>query len=203
MAAKAASKRIVKENGKLRMAREILQRPLDLDALLPRLGVREQSALARRLSTSQESDPRRAEAWRRLAGLMFSLAAARPRTVQRAVQFYIPDGKYQQQVFALDDVVDGSLVVCCEDILEEAIAAKFLKPDGGGTGRYLVLGTPQAITIEQLDGKTENPPVYVSAMTGWNRRAIQRTQSLHLAQHRAHEHLETHVCAGRVTRQAE
>lgn len=174
MPPKTASKRPA-ENETLRLAKRVLEAPLDIKSLLPRLGVRDQSALARRLGLSEQSDPRRAEAWRRLAALMFSLAPARPRSVQRALQFYIPDGKYQQQVFALDDAVDGTLVVCCEDVLDQAIAAKVITPQKGEPTRYLVLGTPNAITIEQLDGKTENPPVYCSAMTGWNRKALKVT----------------------------
>jgi hypothetical protein len=175
MPSKTAAKKKT-EPDDVRRARKLLEVPLDLESLLPKLGLREQSALVRRLATSEQADPRRANAWRRLAALMISLAPARPRTVQRAVLFYIPDGKYQQQVFALDDAADGSLVVCCEDMLEKAIEYKLLTPENGEEpGRYLVLSTPYAITIEQLDGKTENPPAYASAMTGWNRRALKMT----------------------------
>ena len=182
MPSKTASKRPA-ENDSLRQAKKVLEAPLDIQSLLPRLGVRDQSALARRLALSEQSDARRAEAWRRLAALMFSLAPARPRSVQRALQFYIPDGKYQQQVFALDDAVDGTLVACCEDILDASIDAKVLAPVKGEPQRFLVMGTPQAIVIERLDGKTENPPVYCSAMTGWNRRALKITLPAGLSEH--------------------
>lgn len=174
MAAKTPAKRKPKSDV-LDRARLLLDAPLDIDAMLLKLGVREQSAQARRLATCEQTNPKRAQAFRRLAALLFSLASSRPRMVQRAIQFYIPDGKYQLQVFALDDATDGTLVVCCEDMLAAAIEADLLTPLAGQAQRYTVLGTSQALTVEQQDGKTENPPVYCGAMTGWNRRALKVT----------------------------
>ena len=136
------------------------------------MGARENTAVARRLAACEQTHPGRAKAWRRLAALMLHLAPARPKTVQRAIQFYIPDGKYQMQVFALDDAADGTLAACCENVLPEAVKAHVVAAQPGAPGRYTVYGKPHAILIEQLDGKTENPPPYANAMTGWNRKAL-------------------------------
>lgn len=86
--------------------------------------------------------------------------------------FFIADGKYLQQVFSLDDATDGSIVACCEDVLEPALLAGVITRQSGQPDRYFVLGTPQAIYIEQMDGKTEDMPAHCTAMTGWNRRAM-------------------------------
>ena len=104
-----------------------------------------------------------------------SLAPAPPRTLGRTMMFFIPDGKYSLQVFSLDDPADGTIVACCEDVLAAAVKAKLVTPQAGQPHKHFVLGTPQAIQIEQLDGKTENVPPHCNSMTGWNRRAIKIT----------------------------
>lgn len=164
-------KAIAKKPDLLEQARVRL-RAVNVDDVLGRLGIREQSAPARRIEAMGVENPRRALAWVRLAGVLVSLAPYKPRTIQRAIQFYIPDGKYQLQVFAMDDANDGTLVVYCEDVLQEATAAGLIDRQSGQPHRYQVFGTPHAIDIEQLDGKTENLPTYAGAMTGWNRKAI-------------------------------
>ena len=156
----------------IKRAKQLIPTELDLDGVLMKMGARENTAVARRLATCELTHPGRAQAWRRLAALMLHLAPSRPKTVQRAIQFYIPDGKYQMQVFALDDAADGTLAVCCEDVLSEAIKAHVISPQAGAPGRYVAYGKPHAILVEQLDGKTENPPPYANSMTGWNRKAL-------------------------------
>ncbi len=156
----------------VKRARNLMAVELDLDGVLTRMGARENTAVARRLAACEQTHPARAQAWRRLAALMMHLAPSRPKTLQRAILFYIPDGKYQMQVFALDDAADGTISVCCENVLAEAIKAHVVAPQPGAPGRYTVHGKPLAVLIDQLDGKTENPPPYANAMTGWNRKAL-------------------------------
>ncbi len=83
---------------------------------------------------------------------------------------YVPDGAYQMQVFAIDDGQDNTLVVCCEDVLQTAVAAEVIAPVTGT--QYRICSSRLTLTIEQFNGKTENPPAYINAMTGWNRKAI-------------------------------
>ena len=159
----------------LKQAKELVETKIDADAMLERLALRGTSAQARRLVISERDNPRRAEVWCKLAVMLGSFAPARAKYLGRAIQFFIPDGKYFLQVFSLDDAVDGTIVVCCEDVLDSAIAAGVLTPQTGQPQRYLCLSTPHAINVEQLDGKTDNVPPHCNAMTGWNRHAMKIT----------------------------
>jgi hypothetical protein len=145
--------------------------PEDIGPLTAMLGIRELTAHTRRLAHTDTHAPRRGQIWRRLASLFFAIAPARPRVIQRATLFYIPDGKYQMQVFALDDAEDGTLAICCEDVIATAIKAGLLDRQAGQPSRYQVFGTPHALQIEQLDSSKESP-AYCNAMTGWNRKAL-------------------------------
>ncbi len=174
MSTKTASKRNT-SGDLLKRARQLLSVSPDIDATLLKLGVNERSAQARRLAAIEATNPRRVKTWKNLATRLFTFAGARPRALQRAMMFYIPDGKYQMQVFAIDDAADGTLIVCCEDVLEAAIEAGVITRVAGQPQRYTVMGTHQAILIEQQDGKTESPAAYCTAMTGWNRRALKIT----------------------------
>jgi hypothetical protein len=155
----------------LQRARKLLQESPDIGPLTAMLGVREQAAHLRRLAHTDSAAPHRGQTWRRLASLLFALAPARPRILQRATLFYIPDGKFQMQVFALDDAEDGTIAICCEDVVATAIKAGLLTRQAGQPSRYQVMGTPHALQIEHLDSSTESPP-YCNAMTGWNRKAL-------------------------------
>ncbi|GEM_PF-2287342 len=163
------------ESEDMERARAITEAPIDVEAMMIRLALRGPTAQARRLALSEQNNPRRAAAWQRLAILMGSLALARPRVLARAMMFFIPDTRYFQQVFSLDDAADGSIVACCEDVLQAATDAGVLDQQAGQPDRHFVLGTPQAIYIEQLDGKSDNVPPHCNSMTGWNRRALKIT----------------------------
>jgi hypothetical protein len=155
----------------LQRARNLLQESPDIGPLTAMLGVREQAAHLRRLTQTDSAAPHRGQTWRRLASLLFALAPGRPRILQRATLFYIPDGKFQMQVFALDDAEDGTLAICCEDVVTTALKAGLLNRQAGQPSRYQVSGTPHALPIEHLDSSSESP-AYCNAMTGWNRKAL-------------------------------
>ena len=79
---------------------------------------------------------------------------------QHAVQFFIADGKYRMQVFALEDARDGRLMVYLPDIL-----AKARRP-----------GPPGGAQPESLDSaNTPNPSPHIKHMLGWNRKAVRIT----------------------------
>lgn len=157
----------------IEQARARLAEPVDVAAALQKLGATGNTALARRIATSAETLPDRAKAFERIGTRLVTMAPGRPRTLQRAVLLYVPDGAYQMQVFAVEDSQDNGLVVCCEDVLDTAVAAEVVAP-GTGT-QYKVGDTRLTLTIERFDGKTENPPPYINSMTGWNRRALRIT----------------------------
>lgn len=153
-------------------ARKLADATIDADAILAKLGARGQSALAKRLEKYDQTHPARAQAYRKLAALMGALAPARPRALGRAIQFFIPDGPYFLQVFSLDDGTDGTLTVCCEDLLSVATKAGLFAAKAGQPRQFAVSGTTQTLLIDQIDSKTENPPVHCKSMTGWNRKAM-------------------------------
>jgi hypothetical protein len=156
----------------LKQAKALLGERIDNDAAMEKLGAKGSTPLARRLAAAEAASPKRAQAFREIAARMITWAPNRVRTLQRAVLFYIPDGAYQMQVFAIDDAQDNSLVVCCEDVLSAATASGLLASRQGEPGVYTIEGSKQTLTVERLDGKTENPPPYINSMTGWNRRAM-------------------------------
>ena len=98
---------------------------------------------------------------------------------KQTVQYYVADGKYRMQVFALEDLQDGNLTVYCPDVLADAVEAGLLAPltvtDPGGTGSYGIVGTSDALRIDALDRDSLNPAVHFKDMVGWNRKALRLT----------------------------
>jgi hypothetical protein len=130
----------------------------------------------------QAGDKGRADLWRRLVGTMSELAPDVPpkTSAQKTVQFFVPDGKWRMQVFAIEDRKDGMISVYVEDVLAEAIKAgvvgKGKRPAPGEPAEYTVKGTDKPVLIEQLDGKTEaDPAPFYKDMLGWNRKALRVT----------------------------
>ena len=168
------SANVVSQRTLIDRARQLAATTIDVEAVLEKLALRGQSA--RRGGWPSVNRPIRGAPGIATAGCNVWITGARaPRTLGCAMMFFIPDGKYSLQVFSLDDPADGTIVACCEDVLAAAVKAKLVTPQAGQPHKHFVLGTPQAIQIEQLDGKTENVPPHCNAMTGWNRRAIKIT----------------------------
>ena len=77
-----------------------------------------------------------ADLWRRLASALMTLSPHAAKLVgKQTVQFYVADGKYRMQVFALEDLQDQIITVYCPDVLTEAIGgrparAADRRPDG-------------------------------------------------------------------------
>jgi len=158
-------------------AKTALAKPVELEELLVKLGPRGRIHAERHLlACKEEPDPRHAVVWERLARALTTLAPhATKINGQQSLQFYVPDGKYKMQVFALEDLRDGNIHVCCQDVLEGAIAAGLLKArtDGGDEAKlYQVAGSSEWLTLEQMDGKTPNPAKHYKDMLGWNRKAL-------------------------------
>jgi hypothetical protein len=150
-----------------------------LEQLLVKAGARHRAALEKRLATlDSDPDEARATIWRRFLVKLGELVTlpAQPYGAN-AIQFFVPDGKYRMQVFALDDVGNGLMVLYLPDVLAKAVKEKLLVKN---TGRYSPAEVPsQSLTIEQLDSNTLNPPDFVKNMMGWNRKAIKLT--LHIS----------------------
>jgi hypothetical protein len=175
----------------------------DYQTFLGRLGVRDRQAVERHVAACEaEPTPEHARLWRQLACLLASLAAkpqsdaadAAARTGpasrqfgvqasgQKAVQFFTADGKYRRQLFALEDLRDGVLVVYTVDALAAALRAGALRgpvrtDDDGvpvyelcGCGGHATVGV-QALTAANVG----EAPNYYRHMVGWNRTALKIT----------------------------
>jgi len=150
----------------------------NLDAMLSRAAAKDRVHIQRHLTgTDAEPDPSHGALWRRLADKLASLA---PLPIQTAghsgVLFFVPDGKYRMQLFALEDQNDGRVVVYLPDILQQAINKKIIKPSEGNDEFPIVGAVRNTLHVELLDSQnTPEPPTHVKNMLGWNRKAMRVT----------------------------
>jgi hypothetical protein len=157
-------------------ASESLRRPLSFEEFLAKLPQKDRvNAEKRVVALEAAGAPGLAELWRRVA--LMTLAPHAAKLVgKQTVQYYVADGKYRMQVFALEDLQDGNLTVYCPDVLADAVEAGLLAPptvaESAGTGTYGIVGTPDALRIDALDRDSLNPAAHFKDMVGWNRRAL-------------------------------
>ncbi len=154
--------------------------PLDFPTLLSKMGSKDRLNVERHIAACEaEPDPAHAHNARRLLGALGGLAPHSIKTHgQQAVQFFIADGKYRMQVFALADQRDGVMLIYTTDVLEDATKSGVLNGPhemGGHTNAYKIKGSTDTIRVDQLDGKTPNPSAFFKDMLGWNRRALRIT----------------------------
>ena len=147
-----------------------------LEELLAKTGARDRVNIEKHLAVCDaEADTGHAMLWRRLMVKLGELAPKALSTVGlQVVRFFIADGKYRMQVFALEDNRDGSLAVYLPNVLAKAVSAKLLVKNGG---QYSLAAAPkQVLAVEQMDvNNPSNPPDFVKHMTGWNRKAVKLT----------------------------
>lgn len=152
------------------------------DEMVGKLSPKDRQNMEKQLTSYDEAgDKGRATLWKRLVGTMSDLAPLVPpkTSAQRTVQFFVPDGKWRMQVFAIEDRKDGNIAVYTEDVLAEAIKAGVVskgKRAPGTPAEYVAKGADKPVVIEQLDGKTEaDPAPFYKDMLGWNRKALRVT----------------------------
>jgi hypothetical protein len=172
------SKRSGTANSALAGVRKALDKPIDLDAWLAALGARDRVNIERHIAALQP-EPIHADLWRRLAQTVATLAPhAASTTGQQAVQFFIADGKYRMQVFALEDNRDGKIMIYAVDALDDAIKFDLLgKPAKDNPASLPISGAPgQMLSVELLSAiDTPNPSAFYKHMLGWNRKAMRIT----------------------------
>ena len=139
----------------------------DMETFLTGLAGKDRSNIEKHLAACDaEPDPQHGKLWRRLAVMLRKLAPLPVQTVgQHAVQFFIADGKYRMQVFALEDGRDGRLMIYLPDILADAEKA----------GAPLGVLKPEALDA----ANTPNPSPHIKHMLGWNRKAVRVTLLTH------------------------
>jgi hypothetical protein len=95
---------------------------------------------------------------------------------QQAVQFFIADGKYRMQVFAMEDLRNGKLTIYTVDVLDQAMRKGVLTGPlaaDGSSSTYGVGKSRQTLTIDSLTASnTPDPPAFYKHMLGWNRKAL-------------------------------
>jgi hypothetical protein len=108
-------------------ARATLASPVDFEAFQAKLAPKDRLNVQRHLQ-ALEADPEHAALWTRLACALMTLAPHAAKTNgQQSVQFFIPDGKYRMQVFALEDKRDGKLTVYVGNVLDDSLTKGLLK----------------------------------------------------------------------------
>ncbi|HZN69321.1 MAG TPA: hypothetical protein VFB66_28865 [Tepidisphaeraceae bacterium] len=154
----------------------------DMDDFCTGLSPKDRTNVEKHLAACDaEALPDRGRLWRRLALGLRRLGPFRPQTTgYRAVQFFVADGKYKMQLFALEDPRDGTLVVYAPDAVEEAIDTGVLRGPVEGeedATLYEVCAMPGVtIKIEPLTAQNSpTAPDYYKHMLGWNRKAVRIT----------------------------
>src|SRR5688572_4710267 len=164
---------------KLAQAGESLQHRIPFEEFLAKLSPKDRANAERRVGVLEASaGPGLAELWRRLASALMTLAPHAAKLVSKqTVQYYVPDGKYRMQVFALEDLQDGNITLYCPDVLAEAVDAGLLvRPAAGGAaGVYGIKGSRDVLRIDALDRDSANPGAHYKDMVGWNRTALRIT----------------------------
>lgn len=154
----------------------MLSSPMDYDTLLSKLGAKERHSFEMQIANCQNKcGAKQAERWRRLACVLMTLAPERAKvTGAHTVQFFIPDGKYRKQVFALHALEHGAVTVYSPNVLEDAVRAGLIarNKQADRNTTYCLAGSKEPLMIDAFDGSTPNPDFFYKDMTGWNRKAI-------------------------------
>jgi hypothetical protein len=103
------------------------------------LSERDQRNVRRHVAACEvEPTADRAALWKRLASMLGALTNCAAKTTgTRAVQFFSADGIYRMQLFALEDMGDGSIAVYVPDARAAAEAAGVIRGPVGAAGRSL------------------------------------------------------------------
>ena len=148
-----------------------------LEDVMARSGARDRANIEKHIAASEaEPTPDHAKLWKRLASKIASLAHMPVQTVGlQAVLFFIPDGKYRMQVFALEDKNEGQILLYLPDVLAAAVKNKLIQKVAGD--EYAAAGSKdQTFTIQALDAaNTSDPLPHIKNMIGWNRKALRVT----------------------------
>jgi hypothetical protein len=149
---------------------------MNYETLLSKLSPKDRTNVERHVAACEsEPDNAHADLWRRVACDLMTLASHAAKTTgQQTMQFFIADGKYRMQVFALEDQRDGKVVVYASNVLPEALETGVLHPPkrGDEANAYPIHGSSEVLKVDELDGKSLNPAPFYKDMLGWNRKAV-------------------------------
>ena len=155
---------------------------VDFESFLAALSARDRLNIERHIAVCEgEPTQDHAKIFKRVAATLASLAPQAIRTTgQRAIQFFIADGKYRVQVFALEDLCDGKVTIYLTDALDTAISEGIFrrraKVDGEASLYEVAEQAGTFLRIEKLNSaNTVEAPDYFRHMLGWNRKALRLT----------------------------
>jgi hypothetical protein len=163
-------------------AQALLARPVRFEELLAKLPPKERLNAERRIdafeAAGQGAGP--VTLWRRLACALMTLAPLAKVVGKQTIQFFIPDGKYRMQVFALEDLQDGNMTIYCPDVMAECVEAGVFAQSGGSeeegaSPAYSVVSTGEPMHVDALDKHAINPANHYKDLIGWNRKAVRIT----------------------------
>jgi hypothetical protein len=162
------------------------------EAFLGHLTVKGRSTVQKHDESCETAgDQERGVLWKRLAGGLGQLANHAIEVYDlRSVKFYVADGKYKLQVFALEDTPQGTLVVYFPDVAQTAVSEKIIT---GGTSPqlYRVPGGAEPLHLTPINAETPDMTV-CKAMLGWGRRALRAEFALPMQE--AHVRAVEHLC---------
>ena len=173
----------------LKAAQAAVANPISYTEFLEKLGAKDRLNAEKHVAACEAGPaPGHAKLWKRLATTLMTLSSNLAKVNgQQSIQFYVPDGKYRKQVFAMEDLRKDAITVYCTDVLDEAIKLKLLKPTRGGeeegVGLYGIPKSDETLAIEKINGQSVNPAEFFKHMVGWHREAIRITLPLNATEH--------------------
>lgn len=151
---------------------------MKFDEFLAKLSAKDRVNAERRVAAlDANSDPARTALWKQLACTLMTFAPLAAKFVgKQTVQFYIPDGRYRMQVFALEDPQNGLMTIYCPDILSDAMNAGLVSELMGlDPHMHRIEESGDMIRVEPLDKDSTNAAAHFKDMVGWNRKALRIT----------------------------
>lgn len=145
------------------------------DEVIARLAGTGRSSVERHLIKC-ENNARHLLLWKYLVGLLGRLTpVAMPIAGTLAMRFFVPDGKFKMQLFALEDLQNNELGLYCRDVRAAAISENVLERPKSSSNLYRVVRgqADEWLSIDTLTAAgTVSAPEYYKHMLGWNRTAI-------------------------------
>jgi len=155
-------------------ARAALARLASVSDFGAKLAVKDRNRLQQQITAMETKPyPRLGERWQRFACALFTLAPHMPKlTGLHTIQFYIPDGKYKKQMFALHAEDNGAISVYAPNVLQQAASAGIIATPARPETAYRVTESSDPLNIDAIDGNTSDVEPFYKDMTGWNRKAL-------------------------------
>jgi hypothetical protein len=150
--------------------------PKNFDAAIERLTPKDKANLQKHIDAMAAMPRAVTDTWK---ALFLTLAQHAPHACQavgtEAVRFFVQDGTYKLQMFALEDKLTEPICVYLPNVLGESIKTKLLSPTPA-PNTYTLGEGGEPVTIEELDANTTiDAPVHFKFMIGLNRKALRVT----------------------------